>query len=273
MTVVSVEEVTVAFDGTRVLDAVGLDVPTGTWVGVIGPNGAGKTTLLRSMAGLIPFRGRVRLDGEDLGALTRRQVARRIAYVPQRPRLPQGLAVGEYVLMGRSPHISYLGTERRHDLEVVAAVLQRVELSTLAGRRLESLSGGEVQRAILARALAQQAPVLLLDEPTSALDVGHQQRVLELVDALRAERGLTVLSAMHDLTLAAQFAERMVLLAGGRAVAAGPARSVLTEGTIREHYGASVRVLEGPDGGVVVIPTRRRLEPAPEDASARSGDP
>jgi iron complex transport system ATP-binding protein len=273
VTSISVEGVSVAFDGTTVLNAVHLDVPAGTWVGLIGPNGAGKTTLLRSMAGLIPFRGTVRIDGDELRALARRQVARRIAYVPQRPRLPMGLAVVEYVLMGRSPYIPYLGSERRHDLEVVAAVLHRMELSAMYERRLESLSGGEVQRAILARALAQEAPVMLLDEPTSALDVGHQQRVLELVDELREERGLTVLSAMHDLTLAAQFAERLVLLAGGRAVAAGPARSVLTEGAIREHYGATVRVLESPDGGVLVIPTRLRQEVASEEPSAGSGDP
>jgi iron complex transport system ATP-binding protein len=271
VTALSVRDISVAFEGTRVVDSVSLDVPAGTWVGLIGPNGAGKTTLLRCVAGLIHFLGTVRLDGRDLPSLSRREVARRVAYVPQRPRLPLGLAVAEYALMGRSPYISYLGSERRHDLEVVTAVLERLELSGLTHRPLESLSGGEVQRAILARALAQEAPVLLLDEPTSALDVGHQQRVLELVDDLRAERGLTVLSAMHDLTLAAQFAERLVLLAGGRAVAAGPARSVLTEGAIREHYGATVRVLESPDGGVLVIPTR--LRPAADDATAGWGEP
>lgn len=273
MTSISVEDVSVAFDGTLVLDGVSLDVPAGMWVALIGPNGAGKTTLLRSMAGLIPFRGRVRLDGRHLTTLTRRQLARRIAYVPQRPRLPQGLAVAEYVLMGRSPYVSYLGSERRQDLEVASAALERLELTTLTGRRLESLSGGEVQRAILARALAQEAPVLLLDEPTSALDVGHQQRVLELVDQLRAERGLTVLSAMHDLTLAGQFAERLVLLAGGRAVAAGSARSVLTEGAIRDHYGATVRVLETPEGGLLVIPTRAGRRSVSPDTSVSSGEP
>jgi iron complex transport system ATP-binding protein len=135
-------------------------------------------------------------------------------------------------------------------------VLDQLDLAGLAGRRLDSLSGGERQRAVLARALAQQAPVLLLDEPTTGLDVGHQQQVLELVDALRAALDLTVLSAMHDLTLAGQFADELVLLDGGRVAAAGPARTVLTEGVISRHYHASVRVLEDPDGGVVVIPVR-----------------
>jgi iron complex transport system ATP-binding protein len=123
---------------------------------------------------------------------------------------------------------------------------------------LDSLSGGEQQRAVLARALVQQAPVLLLDEPTTALDVGHQQQVLELVEELRIEHGLAVISAMHDLTLAGQFADRLLLLSGGRVVATGGAADVLTEATVSEHWGARVRVLRDEDGGVIVLPVRDR---------------
>jgi iron complex transport system ATP-binding protein len=271
VTTIVLRDVGVAFDGTPVLEGVSLEVAAGTWVGLIGPNGAGKTTLLRSIAGLIPFLGEIRLDRGSVRSMARRRIARLIAYVPQRPQVPASLSVTDYVLMGRTPYISYLGSESRKDVEVVASVLQRLELTRMAGRVLGSLSGGEVQRVILARALAQEAPVLLLDEPTSALDVGHQQRVLELVDALRVERGLTVVSAMHDLTLAGQFAGRLVLLAVGRTVAVGPARSVLTEVAIRRHYGASVRVVEDPDGGLLVIPTRKRLGPA-EAAAPREMD-
>jgi iron complex transport system ATP-binding protein len=174
------------------------------------------------------------------------------------------MTVADYVTLGRTPYIPYLGMEGSRDLEVVSAVLERLELAPLADRPLGSLSGGEGQRAVLARALAQEAPVLLLDEPTAALDVGHQQQVLELVDELRRERGLTVLSAMHDLTLAGQFAEQLVLLDDGRTVASGPARAVLTEATIRRHYGASVRILVDADGGIAVLPTRTGRLVAPE---------
>jgi iron complex transport system ATP-binding protein len=166
------------------------------------------------------------------------------------------MPVSSYVLMGRTPYIPYFGVESAHDLAVVDEVLARMELRDLASRPLGELSGGELQRAVLARALAQEAPVLLLDEPTSSLDIGHQHQVLELVDALRRERGLTIVSAMHDLTLAAQFADRLVLLADGRSVAEGDARSVLTEDVLARHYpGASVKVLvDGED--IVVVPTR-----------------
>lgn len=256
MTAVELTDVSVAYDGTRVLEGLTARVPAGAWVGLIGPNGAGKTTVLRAVAGLVPHAGKVRLGDVPVSSLSRRRLSQLVAYLPQRPVIPESMTVTDYVLMGRTPYVPYLGTESRRDREVVAGVLQRLELGTFAERPLGSLSGGEVQRAVLGRALAQQAPVLLLDEPTAALDVGHQQQVLELIDELRAEHQLTVLSAMHDLTLAGQFAERLLLLSRGRSVAEGPARAVLTEGRIREHYGARVRVVEDPQGGILVIPTR-----------------
>jgi iron complex transport system ATP-binding protein len=256
VTAIELRGVSVDLDGRPVLHDLTLSVPSGARLGLIGPNGSGKTTLLRAVAGLVRHRGEIRIGGDAPAALTRRELARRIAVVPQNPVVPPGATVGDYVLMGRTPYIPLLGTEGRRDLNIVASVLDQLDLADLAGRRLDSLSGGERQRAVLARALAQQAPVLLLDEPTTGLDVGHQQQVLELVDELRAALDLTVLSAMHDLTLAGQFADELVLLDGGRVAAAGPARAVLTEGVISRHYHASVRVLEDPDGGVVVIPVR-----------------
>jgi iron complex transport system ATP-binding protein len=258
VTTIQITDVSVSFNGTKALNDVSVAVPSGTWLGLIGPNGSGKTTLLRAVAGLVGKSGEITLGDDGVSALGRRGLARLVAYVPQRPWIPSALPVVDYVLMGRTPYISYFGTETPTDLDVVGEVLERLELTAFAARSLGSLSGGELQRVVLARALAQQAPVLLLDEPTSALDVGHQQHALELVDALRRERSLTVMSAMHDLTLAGQFADSLVLLDGGRAVAAGPAHAILTEDTIRDHYGASVRVLEDPDGGVLVFPIRRR---------------
>jgi iron complex transport system ATP-binding protein len=248
--------VSVAYDGVPALRGLSVRASAGGWLALIGPNGAGKTTLLRAVAGLVHFDGEVRILGDPVSAMSRRRLAQLVAYVPQRPQTPGSMTVTDYVLLGRTPYIPYLGTESRSDLGAVARVLERLQLGSLARRPLGSLSGGEVQRAVLGRALAQEAPVLLLDEPTAALDVGHQQQVLELIDELRHEADLTVISAKHDLTLAGQFAGQLLLLDGGREVVAGPARAVLTEATIGRHYGASVRILEDPEGGVVVLPTR-----------------
>ena len=256
MSAIQLRGVSVTLDGAPVLHEVDLDVPAGAQVCLIGPNGSGKTTLLRAVAGLVAHGGTIRVGDAPPGTLSRRELAKRIALVPQQPVVPPGMPVLDYVLMGRTPYIPYLGTETRDDLAAVASVLERLDLARFAARRLESLSGGELQRAVLARALAQQAPVLLLDEPTTGLDVGHQQQVLELVDGLRATRELTIVSAMHDLTLAGQFADELVLLQAGRVVAAGPAPAVLTEEAVARHYGASVRVLRDPDGGIVVVPVR-----------------
>jgi iron complex transport system ATP-binding protein len=253
-------DVSVAYDSTPVLVGLELSVAKGEWLGLIGPNGAGKTTRLRAIAGLVPHSGSMTVAGRPVTTLERREHSQLVAYVPQRPLIPSSMTVSDYVLMGRTPYIPYLGVEGPRDLRVVAQTIERLELAAFAERPLGSMSGGEVQRAVLGRALAQQAPVVLLDEPTAALDVGHQQQALELIDELRTEHGLTIISAVHDLTLVGQFAERLVLLSDGRPVAEGPAHTVLTESVISRHYGASVRTLEGPGGSVVVIPIRSRRE-------------
>jgi iron complex transport system ATP-binding protein len=176
--------------------------------------------------------------------------------VPQAPVVPSGMAVLDYVLLGRTPYIRPLGRESKEDLAVVEDVLRSLDLLAFRSRLLETLSGGERQRVFLARALAQGAGILLLDEPTAALDIGHQQEVLDLVDKLRRDRGLTVLATMHDLSLAGEYADRMMLLARGEVVAAGPPRQVLTEPLLSEHYGARVRVVDG-EHGPLIIPVRR----------------
>jgi iron complex transport system ATP-binding protein len=252
MTGVELRGVSVALDGRPVLTGLRLAIAGGSRLGLIGPNGSGKTTLLRAIAGLVPYQGEIRIGDDPGGSLSRRELARRIAMVPQNPVIPAGITVSEYVLMGRTPYIPTFGTESRRDHEIAASVLEHLDLAALTARRLDALSGGERQRAVLARALAQQAPVLLLDEPTTGLDVGHQQQVLELVDTLRDDLDLTVVSALHDLTLA----DQLVLLDAGRVAAAGPPAAVLTEQVISRHYHASVRVLEDPGGGIVVVPVR-----------------
>jgi iron complex transport system ATP-binding protein len=254
--VIAVDEVSVRRGRRIVLDGVSLSVEAGEWVCIIGPNGVGKSTLLAAIAGLVPSEGRIELAGRPVRSVDRKTRARTIALVPQRPVIPEAMRVADYVLLGRAPYLGRFGAERAHDIDVVRSVLDRMDLWWAAGRRLDALSGGELQRVVLARALAQEAPVLLLDEPTTGLDLGHQQNVLELVASLRAAAGLTVVSAMHDLTIAGQFAERFVLLDDGRAVADGPRGDVLRPDVIQRHYRARVRVLVGPDGTPIVVPVR-----------------
>jgi iron complex transport system ATP-binding protein len=170
--------------------------------------------------------------------------------------LPDDMPVSDYVMLGRNPHISTFGRESARDRQVVADLIGELSLSVYARRPLGTLSGGERQRVVIARALAQEAPVLLLDEPTSALDLGHQQHALELVDQLRHSRNLIVVSAMHDLTLAGLYSDRLLLLHQGVGVARGTAREVLRSETLAEFYGVSARVIHEDDGTVVVVPQR-----------------
>jgi iron complex transport system ATP-binding protein len=249
---VGVRGLTVRLGGNLIVDRMDLDVIEGEWVTIIGPNGAGKSTAVRAIGGLLPFDGRIDLNGTPVDRVPRRERAKTVATVAQTPVVPPGMHVLDYVLLGRTPYIRPLGRESRSDLAAVDDVLNELDLERLAGRRLDTLSGGERQRVFLARALAQGARITLLDEPTSALDIGHQQEVLELVDRLRAERGLTVLATMHDLSVAGEYADRLVLLAGGRVVAAGTPREVLTEDLLATHYRVKVRVIDGEQGPLVV---------------------
>ncbi|MEA1903632.1 MAG: ABC transporter ATP-binding protein [Actinomycetota bacterium] len=244
------DSVEVVFGSSRVLGPVSLDVEGGEWVGLIGPNGAGKSTMLRAALGLVGHEGTISFtNGQRRSGLD-------AAWMPQRPRLPDDMGVTDYVMLGRTPHIGYLGGESQHDIETVDRALERLDLGKLARRPMSTLSGGESQRAVLARALAQESHVLLLDEPTASLDLGHAIEVLEVVDQLRRSEGLTVVTAVHDLTLAGRFADRLVLLADGVVQADGTAAEVITEANLEAHYGAGVRVVHDEDGPAV-IPTRR----------------
>lgn len=261
---VRIQSVAVTLDSTQVLRGVDLEVEAGEWVNVIGPNGAGKTTLLRAVLGLVPFRGSIAING--LRDRRRSARARHVAYVPQTPVIPPGMLVADYVLLGRTPHRGVFAAETATDRSIAAEVLERLDLGGFSERTVQSLSGGERQRTVLARALAQQTEVVLLDEPTTALDLGHQQDVLELVESLRRERGLTVVATLHDLTLAARYGDRVAVLSAGQIVQCGRPDEVLTVGTIAEHFGAQVRVIDDPEGPVIV-PT---AAPAPEFVSTNS---
>ena len=256
MTGISCRGVAAGYNGTRVLHEIDVEVAAGEWVALIGPNGSGKTTLLRVVSGNHPADGVALIGGSNVRSLTKRERALRVAVVPQSPAVPGGMTVLDYVLLGRNPHIPYWGSESRHDVALAKDLLVELDLDLLARRTMRTLSGGERQRAVLARALAQQAGILLLDEPTAALDLGHRQQVLEHVDGLRRERGIAVFSAVHDLTLAAQYADRLVLLDQGRVAAEGSPREVLTVDRLTRHYGASVSIVTDDDGNPVVVPRR-----------------
>jgi iron complex transport system ATP-binding protein len=255
VTTIELRGVTVRLGGRPVVDGVDADVAHGEWVAVIGPNGAGKTTMLRAIARLVSFAGEIVLGGRPLSELTRTELARLVAVVPQDPSTPPWMTVAEFVLLGRIPHLGPLAKEGMRDREAAARALARLDLLEFTERPLGTLSGGEKQRVVVARALAQEAPIVLLDEPTAALDIGHQQQALELLDGLRAESGLTLVAAMHDLTLAAQYADRMLLLDTGRVVADGAPVDVLTEAAIATHYGAEIDVVRVGDR-LGVIPRR-----------------
>ncbi len=271
MSTLSLEGIGAAYRGRPVLADVSVTIPAGRWLAVIGPNGPGNSTLPKAVAELVPHAGTARLGEVDLAALQPRARARTVAYAPQNPLLPIGLTVTDYALLGRTPHLKPLGREGRRDLDVVARVLARLDLAGLADRPLGTLSGGEAQRAVLARALAQEASLLLLDEPTTGLDVGHAQALLELVDRLRTEDEVTVVSSLHDLTLAGQYAQELLLLVDGRAVATGAPADVLTEELLAHHYGADVAVLETGAGSRAVVPQRPQPSADPRAGAVSSG--
>ena len=255
MSILECRDLCITRGQAQVVSDLTLSVRQGEWLAVVGPNGAGKTSLLHAIAGLIPLSGELRLAGQNPATLTRRQYARIVALMPQQPAVPAGMSVRELIALGRTPFLHRFGTESSDDRRAVDTEIIRLGLTELADRPVDQLSGGELQRVILARALVQEPRLLLLDEPTSALDIGHQQTVLELVDQLRRERGITVLAAMHDLTLAAQYADQMLLVERGHLVDSGRPSDVLQSVQLNRTYGARVEVL-ARDSGPAVIPVR-----------------
>ncbi|MFL3021570.1 MAG: ABC transporter ATP-binding protein [Acidimicrobiales bacterium] len=247
------KEVSVRVGAKLILDNVSVSIAAGEWVSVVGPNGAGKTTLLSVMAGLRTASGRISIDDRDLKELSPRERARLLAYVPQHPEIPPGMKVSSYVLLGRTPHLSFLGMEGPDDFRLVQQVLEQFDLATLGQRTLESLSGGELQRCHLARAIAQATPIIFLDEPTTALDLGHQQQALDRIRRLREEHQVTVVMTMHDLTLAGQYSDRVILMSEGEIAADGVPSEVFDPDRLSDLYGAHVKVLN-IDGHLAVIP-------------------
>lgn len=258
MTAVEWRGVTVTRGRRTVLHDVDLHVAPGSWTSILGPNGAGKTSLIRTLVDRRGTTGRVAIGGHDLDALRPAERARLVAVVPQHPVVPPGLRVFDYVLLGRTPHLGLRCSPSLEDRRRTLAVVQRLDLDDLAERPLDSLSGGERQRAVLARAVVQETPVLVLDEPTTVLDVGHQYDVLELVAELRTERQVTVITTMHDLSIAGQFADEVAILHDGGVAAHGAPHQVLTAATIERAWGVTATTSFDEHGGLVVSVRRRR---------------
>ncbi|MBT2382416.1 ABC transporter ATP-binding protein [Streptomyces sp. ISL-11] len=257
---VEIEDVAVDVAGTRLLADIALEAGSGTFVGLIGPNGSGKSTLLRCVyRALRPSAGVVRLGGDDLRALSPREGARRLAALPQESASEFDFTAGEVVAMGRLPHQSGAGRATARDAEICAAALERVGGAHLAGRSFPTLSGGEKQRVLIARALAQEPSVLVLDEPTNHLDIAQQLDVLALVRGA----GLTVLAALHDLNLAATHCDVLYVLAGGRVVASGPPADVLTAELLAGVFGVRAHRVPHPESGAPRLLFDRLPTPTP----------
>jgi len=257
-------ELTVAYGDRAVVRDLDLDVLDGTVTAVIGPNGCGKSTLLRALGRLMPVRGgHVLLDGHRIDRMPTREVARLLGILPQSPIAPEGITVGDLVALGRHPHQAWYRQWSSDDEQAVAEALAWTELSELADRPVDTLSGGQRQRAWISMALAQGTDLLLLDEPTTYLDLAHQIDVLDLVERLHAEWGRTVVMVLHDLNLAARYADRLVAMRDGRIVASGPPAEVLTPDLLEQTFSLRAQVLQDPVTGTpMVVPVARtRREP------------
>lgn len=242
---IAVTDLSLAFDHP-VLDSVSFTVPAGSFTALVGPNGAGKTTLLRTVNGTItPDSGTVTVAGRDVASLSSRELAKRVATVPQDGHIGFDFSVRDIVAMGRTPHRSRLHRQREADEAAIQSALERTRITELAERPVGSVSGGERQRVLLARALAQDAPLLVLDEPTASLDIHHQVRTLELIREL-VSTGTTALAAIHDLDLAARFCDMIVVLSDGTVLDAGNPAAVLTEDVIKQAFGGESHIHENP---------------------------
>ena len=264
-------DLTLGYGDRTVIDGLDLVVPPGQVTAIVGANACGKSTLLRSMSRLLaPRGGQVLLDGKQVHKTPAKQLARTLGLLPQSPIAPEGITVADLVGRGRHPHQGMLSRWSAADDEAVAAALDATDTAALADRPVDELSGGQRQRVWIAMALAQETDLLLLDEPTTFLDVSHQVEVLDLLVDLNRSRGTTVVMVLHDLNLAARYADHLVALAGGTVHASGAPVDVLTEDTVRAVFGLDSRIITDPTSGTpLMLPLgRHRLAPTVEDASA-----
>jgi iron complex transport system ATP-binding protein len=259
MTNLRAEGVSLGYDGLRVIEGLDLTLPDGKITAVVGPNACGKSTLLRGLARLHPLDGgRITLDGADITAMPRKDLARKVGMLPQSSIAPDGVRVAELVSRGRYPHQGWFGRHSSDDDAVVTTALESTGVAELADRPVAELSGGQRQRVWIAMVLAQQTDIVLLDEPTTFLDVRHQLDLLDLLTELNRDRGTTVVMVLHELNLAARYADHLVVMSAGRIVAEGTPSDVLTSEVVDEAFGLRAQVVPDPvAGSPLVVPMGR----------------
>lgn len=242
MAVVRVQGVEVRYNSVKALDDITLDINEGEITAVLGPNGSGKTTLLRTIDGIVrPIKGSVYIDSKNALKLSRREIAKLIGYVPQHVNITRGVRVIDFVLTGRRPYIDFSPAKR--DIDIVYTYMKILDIEQLATRDVTELSGGELQRVLIARALVAEPKVLLLDEPTSNLDLKYQIAILDLIEDLSRKRKITIIMALHDLTQAYRYADKTILMKKGKIHAMGSTHEILSPSTIKLIYGVETLVL------------------------------
>jgi iron complex transport system ATP-binding protein len=250
----AMQNISLGYNHSLVLQDINLNVLPGEVVGLIGPNGSGKSTIIKALSRVIhPRSGRILLDGQDITRIPRGELACLLGVVPQMPLLPSTFTAFEIVLMGRTPHLGLFQTEGPRDWAIAWQAMEKTATQSLAERRVNELSGGEIQCLLIARVLTQETKAILLDEPTANLDIGRQTEILDLIKGLCAENNLTVMAALHDLNLAAQYCNRLFLINEGRIHAEGTPTEVITDQNIKEVYGAENCVYPHPVNGLPTV--------------------
>ena len=259
MQILDIENISLNFRDKLVLENVNFSVDAGEFFVIIGPNGAGKTSLLKVLSGLQKTQhGSVTIKNKNISKYRRRNLSQIMAIVPQQIEVGFPFTVADTVIMGRTPHLGILGMEGKEDYQIAREAMEFTDVAHLAERKLYQLSGGELQRAIIARAICQQPDIILLDEPTTALDPAHQLKIMDLMEKFRREKGTTIVMVSHDLNLASMYGDRMLLLKGGRVIKTGEPGSVLDKELLEQSYGCRIMVDESPLGQTV------RVTPVPD---------
>jgi len=248
------QKVNLGYDRHAVMEDINLKVSPGEMVGLIGPNGSGKSTIIKALCHIVrPRSGKITIDGRDIARIPRKELARMVGVVPQLPLLPSTFTAAEIVLMGRNPHLGLFQSESRRDREMVQQAMEKTGTLPLADRYVNELSGGEIQCLLIARVLVQETKAILLDEPTANLDIGRQVEILDLIRRLCTENRLAVLAAIHDLNLAAQYCDRLLLIDERHIHAQGTPAEVITEKNMKEVYGAENCVYTHPVNGLPAV--------------------